>query len=82
MTLPLGKQRGIEAFQDNVMDAESQLCGGLLGTPRELEIMLIQSGRVRDLACGFAADCSYFSVEISVSSVIRDLPGRRDHYMR
>lgn len=44
------EQRGLEAFQENVKDVHHQLGGGLLRTPRELEITLIQSGRVRVLA--------------------------------
>lgn len=50
ITVPLREQRGIEAFQDKVIAAEYLLRSGMVTTPRDLEITLIQSGRVREFA--------------------------------
>lgn len=62
ITVPLKEQRGIEAFRDKVIEAECQLCSGLVLTPRELEITLIQSGRVGrptpNLYCSLLTQCS------------------------
>ena len=46
VTDPLWKERGIEAFRHNMVDAEFKLRRGLLRNPRELEIALLSSGRV------------------------------------
>lgn len=43
---PLQQQRGIEALRDQVSDAEAQLHNGLLRNPREVEVVLISSGKV------------------------------------
>ncbi len=46
VTDPLWKERGIEAFRHNMVDAEFKLRSGLLCNPRELEVALLSSGRV------------------------------------
>lgn len=46
VTDPLRKERGIEAFRHNMVDAEFKLRSGLLRNPRELEIALLSSSRV------------------------------------
>ena len=43
---PLQQQRGIEAFRDQVSEAEAQLHNGLLLNLREVEVALISSGKV------------------------------------
>jgi hypothetical protein len=43
---PLQQQRGIEAFRDQVSEAEAQLHNGLLRSPREVEVVLISNGKV------------------------------------
>ncbi|KAL2039521.1 hypothetical protein N7G274_007793 [Stereocaulon virgatum] len=42
---PLQQQRGIEAFRDQVSEAEAQLHNGLLQNLREIEVVLISSGK-------------------------------------
>ena len=46
VTDPLRKERGIEDFRHNMVDAEFKLRSGLLRNPRELEIALLSSSRV------------------------------------
>ena len=43
---PLQQQRGIEALREQMSDAEAQLHNGLLRNPREVEVVLISSGKV------------------------------------
>jgi hypothetical protein len=46
MIEPLKCEAGIEAFRENVVGAEFQLCAGLLRNPREVEVTLKSSSRV------------------------------------
>ncbi len=46
ITRPLRQHRGIEAFRDQVIDIEMQLRNGLLRNSREVEVVLILSGKV------------------------------------
>ena len=46
ITEPLRQHRGIEAFRDQVIDIEMQIRNGLLQNPREVEVVLILSGKV------------------------------------
>ena len=45
---PLAQTRGIEAFQANIVDASSRIRGGTLRSIREVEVMLVSSGRVSE----------------------------------
>ena len=46
ITKPLRKHRGIEAFRGQVIDIENQLRNGLLQNPRDVEVLLLLSGKV------------------------------------
>lgn len=46
ITQPLRKHRGLEAFRDQVIDIENQLRNGLLQDPRDVEVLLLLSGKV------------------------------------
>ena len=46
ITQPLQKHRGIEAFLDQVIDIENQLGNGLLQNSRDVEVLLLLSGKV------------------------------------
>lgn len=43
---PLKCEAGIEAFHENAVQVQFQLCAGLLRNPREVEVTLKSSGRV------------------------------------
>ncbi len=43
---PLEQERGIEAFLANLAIAHSGICGGTLRELREVEVVLVSSGRV------------------------------------
>ena len=45
---PLAQTRGIEAFQASIVDASFRIRGGTLRSIREVEVMLVSSGRVSD----------------------------------
>ena len=46
ITQPLRRHRGIEAFRDQVIDIENQLRNGLLQDARDVEVLLLLSGKV------------------------------------
>ena len=46
ITRPLQEERGIKAFHDIVVDAESQINRGLLLEPREVEVILLSNAKV------------------------------------
>lgn len=45
---PLKQKNGIEAFQANLANANSGICDGTLREIREVEVVLVSSGRVSD----------------------------------
>lgn len=45
---PLEQEKGIEAFQALLADASFGICGGALRDIREVEVVLVSSGRVSD----------------------------------
>ena len=45
---PLKQKKGIEAFEANLANAKSDICGGTLREIREVEVVLVSNGRVSD----------------------------------
>ena len=46
---PLPKREGVEAFQANLVDANTRICDGALHGVREVEVVLVSNFRVSDL---------------------------------
>ena len=66
ITRPLQHERGMEALRRVVTDTELHIDLGKLQTPREVEVTLITSGRVR-------SRCSLYIISVSANRSVAAL---------
>ena len=76
ITRPLQQERGIEALQGIVIDAESQIERGLLHEPREVEVTLHSSARVSSVSSPLPVSilANKDSVEVHISRSLQQIP--------
>ena len=74
---PLKTQNGTEALQNVIVDTEFQVSAGLLRSPREVEVALTSSAKVREWVRMFLMKLLTCSVVLQISSILRKIPRHR-----